>query len=205
MTRVRSPLITSLLKLTEQDLVPRLRESGKAGNLPFGAAILDTDTLIPLLVATNKVRESPILHGETNCIHEYFLQPESRRSPPSETIFYSTHEPCSLCLSAIAWNGFPTVYYLFSYEDTRDKLGISGDIDILEEVFRVRSPGDTDESLKERPLYNRQNKYFTIKPVSELIDAIEDEAERDEIRAEAERVKALWAGLIHPKWPPASS
>ena len=190
-------IVSTLLRLAETQLIPKLRDSVAAGNLPFGAAVLTQKDLKPVTVSTNNSRDWPLLHGETNCIREFFLSPGDSRPDARASIFFSTHEPCSLCLSGIAWTGFPFVYHLFTYEDTRDLLGIPGDIDILEEVFRVRAPGDSDETLRDRPLYNKRNKYFSAMSISELIDIIPDEEERHSLRKEAERVKSLWEPLNH--------
>lgn len=200
MTRVIAQpytIVSTLLRLAETQLIPKLRDSVAAGNLPFGAAILAQEGLKAVTVSTNNVRDSPLLHGETNCIREFFLKPEDTRPEARASVFFATHEPCSLCLSGIAWTGFPVVYHLFTYEETHDLLGVSGDIDILEEVFRVRAPGDSDESLRDRPLYNRRNKYFSVVSISELIDTIPDEEERQDMRREAERIKSLWGPLNH--------
>ena len=43
-----------------------------------------------------------------------------------------------MCTSAIAWSGFDNLYYLFSYEDTRDAFGIPH---ILEHVFGCKNGG----------------------------------------------------------------
>lgn len=199
LTPSRSPasLLSNLLRLTEAQIVPLLHESAKAGNLPFGAAILTQADLHPVTVAANNSRGSPLLHGETNCIRQFFEIAKDARPDTGSCIFYATHEPCSLCLSGIAWTAFPVVYYLFTYEETRDRLGVPGDIDILEEVFRVPAPSDTKESLQDRPLYNRQNKFFTARPVSALVEAIKDETERTKAGVELERVKSLWDELRH--------
>ena len=195
----RSPasLLPTLLRLTETEIVPLLHESAKAGNMPFGAAILTQADLHPVTVAANDGRSSPLLHGETNCIRQFFEIAEGTRPDTRSCIFFATHEPCSLCLSGIAWTAFPTVYYLFTYEETQTQLGIPAGVDILEEVFRVPAPCDTKESLRDRPLYNRHNKFFTIGPISELVEEIKDETERNQARAELERIKSLWDGLRH--------
>lgn len=188
-------LLYTILHLTEVQIIPLLHESAKAGNLPFGAAILSQADLHPVTVAANNVQGSPLLHGETNCIRQFFEIAEDIRPDTGSCIFYATHEPCSLCLSGIAWTAFPVVYYLFTYEDIREQLGIPGGVDILEEVFRVPAPSDTEESLRDRPLYNRENQFFTAIPVSELVEAIKGEAERDRAEVELERTKSLWDGL----------
>jgi hypothetical protein len=86
---------------------------------------------------------------------------------------------------------------LFTYKETQDQLGIPAGVDILEEVFRVPTPCDTKESLQDRPLYNKQNRFFTARPVSELVEEIKDETERNRARAEVERIKSLWDVLRH--------
>ncbi|GAB1316303.1 hypothetical protein MFIFM68171_06513 [Madurella fahalii] len=185
-------VISAIFKVTEEQIVPSMRQSVSAGNLPFGAAILHQATLTPFTVSVNKVRESPLLHGETNCIREFFATPSDKRPPVNSCLFFATHEPCSLCLSGISWTGFSTVCFLFTYEDTRDLLGIGGDIDILEEVFRVAGPSDTKDSLAARPLYNKENRFFKAKSVAELWNQIEDGAEKERLKEEIQRVRGLF-------------
>ena len=191
-------VLSAILTTTEQKIIPLTAHGVSSGCKLFGAAILKRSDLTPYTVATNNERASPLLHGEINCIQEFFKTPDTPESPrpsPKECIFFATHEPCSLCLSGITWAGFNEFYYLFTYEDSRDLFSIPYDIDILEEVFRVRSPGDTDEDLKNRPLYNRRNKFFTASSLAELVEGIEDGAERKHWLVEIERVKTLYNGL----------
>ena len=68
---------------------------------------------------------------------------------PKECIFITTHEPCSLCLSAITWAGFNNFYYFFPYEDTKNKFLIPHDLKILKQVFKI-SEGK----------YNYNNEYW---------------------------------------------
>jgi tRNA(Arg) A34 adenosine deaminase TadA len=159
--------------------VPLTRAGVSSGSKVFGAAILNRAGLTPVTVATNNERVSPLLHGEINCIQEFFASPPEGRPATKDCIFFSTHEPCSLCLSGIAWAGFNEFYYLFSYEDSRDLFSIPYDIDILEQVFRVPAPSDTPETLAARPLYNRTNKFFAAKSLANLVDSISDGIERE--------------------------
>ncbi|KAK3385837.1 cytidine deoxycytidylate deaminase family protein [Podospora didyma] len=186
-------LISGIVKVTEETVIPLLREGVAAGHAPFGAAILLNGTLALHTAATNHHQDWPLLHGETNCIREFFIKPASERPDPKDTVFFSTHEPCSLCLSGISWTAFPRLYYLFNYEDTRDLLGVDGDIDILQEVFRVPAPGDTKDTLAGRPLYNKKNKYFTSVSVAELLDQVEDAAEQEKLRGDVKRVRELFS------------
>ena len=187
-----SALLSAIIKTAESKLIPITRDSVAEGGAPFGAAILTQSSLEPVTVSINAWRESPLLHGETNCIREFFQNAPETRPETESCIFFATHEPCSLCLSGIAWTGFPLVIYLYTYEDTRDLLGVSGDIEILEEIFRVRAPGDTDETLAARPLYNKQNKFFSAKSMADLVDEIGDTEERERLKKEIEKVRAIY-------------
>ena len=80
-------------------------------------------------------------------------------------IFLSTHEPCSMCSSAITWAGFDNFYYFFSHEDSRDSFSIPHDLKILKAVFGV-DPGG----------YQRKNEFWTSYAIKSLMDGIEDDA-----------------------------
>ncbi|KAB5566265.1 cytidine deaminase-like protein [Coniochaeta sp. 2T2.1] len=191
-------LISTILRVTEKSIIPLTRRGVSSGSKLFGAAILSRQSLAPITVATNDERVSPLLHGEINCIQQFFTSTStspSDRPATKDCIFFATHEPCSLCLSGITWAGFNEFYYLFTYEDSRDLFAIPYDIDILEEVFRVPGKGVTPDSLRERPLYNRKNKFFTAKSLKDLLDEVEDEAESKKWEKEIERVKGLYNEL----------
>lgn len=192
-------LVSTLLSTVEHRIIPLTSKGVSSGSKVFGAAILSNTDLAPLTVATNQESLSPLLHGEINCIQQFFTvdfpDPDTRPNPREDCIFFATHEPCSLCLSGIAWSGFKEVYYLFTYEDSRDLFSIPHDIDILEQVFRVRADGEGDEALKTRPLYNRGNKFFVAKALEDVVAGINDVAEREELAKKLMEVKALYNGL----------
>ncbi|KAK4099493.1 cytidine deaminase-like protein [Parathielavia hyrcaniae] len=188
-------LLSALLRITEDRIVPLTSAGVSSGSKVFGAAILARSDLAPVTVSTNNERVSPLLHGEINCIQTFFLSPPEGRPATKDCIFFSTHEPCSLCLSGIAWAGFNEFYYLFTYEDSRDLFSIPYDIDILEQVFRVPAPSDTPETLAARPLYNRTNKFFAAKSLADLVGDIADEDDRKRWADEITRVKALYKSL----------
>ncbi|EJP61265.1 cytidine and deoxycytidylate deaminase zinc-binding region [Beauveria bassiana ARSEF 2860] len=190
-------LIPALLNTVENDIVPLTAKGVASGSKVFGAAILSRSTLSPLTVATNNEQVSPLLHGEINCIQKFFTvdyKPPKPRPNPKDTIFLATHEPCSLCLSGITWSGFNEFYYLFTYEDSKNIFKIPYDIDILESVYRVQGH-ETAEQLKERPLYNKTNKFFKARSINDLVDDLQDEGEREKWRQEILRVKALYTSL----------
>lgn len=190
-----SILLSTILRVTEEKIIPLTRAGVSSGSKLFGAAILARADLAPLTVATNDERTSPLLHGEINCIQQFFASPADGRPSTKECVFFATHEPCSLCLSGITWAGFGEFYYLFTYEDSRDLFAIPYDIDILEEVFRVPAPSDTPESLAARPLYNRRNRFFTAKSLADLVAELEDGADRAKWTAEIHRIKEIYNSL----------
>lgn len=193
-----SALITSLLNVVEERIIPLTRAGVSSGSKVFGAAILSRQTLQPYSIATNNERISPLLHGEINCIQQFFTVdfPESSTRPDSrkDCIFFATHEPCSLCLSGIAWSGFSEVYYLFTYEDSRDLFAIPYDIEILQEVFRVQGR-DTHANMEARSLYNRDNKFFKARSLVDVVGSIGDDDERQAYMENLNRVRGLYNEL----------
>lgn len=188
-------LVSTLLSVTESSIVPLTRSQVSSGSKLFGAAILKRSNLESVTVATNNERESPLLHGEISCIQTFFANKDPSRPQTKDCIFFATHEPCSLCLSGITWSGFNEFYYLFTYEDSRDLFGIPYDIDILQSVYQVATPTDTPETLAQRPLYNRTNKFFKAQSVAQLVDSIEDGTRREKWTAEITRIKAMYNEL----------
>ncbi|ATY63759.1 cytidine deoxycytidylate deaminase family [Cordyceps militaris] len=191
-------LLATLLRTIEDEIIPMTRAGVASGSKVFGAAILSRQNLRPLTVATNNERVSPLLHGEINCIQEFFTKdfpdPASRPDPRTDCVFLATHEPCSLCLSGIAWSGFREFYYLFTYQDSRDLFDIPYDLDILQQVFRV--PGtESEEQVERRALYNRENKFFSGQSFVNLVEKLETDEEREHFNTEIQRVKALYNAL----------
>lgn len=130
-----SLLVDRMLAVLREDVLPLTRDGVRKGNKVFGAAVLRKASLELVIAGTNEETQNPLLHGEISCLNRYWSLPPERRPPPADCLFLSTHEPCSMCLSAVAWSGFDNFYYLFSYEDTRDEFQIPHDLKMLEEIF----------------------------------------------------------------------
>jgi tRNA(Arg) A34 adenosine deaminase TadA len=142
-------LHSRLLDVLERDVLPLTREGVREGNKIFGAAVLRKSDLSLVVAGTNRETECPLWHGEVATIEALYRRPCTGRPDSKECLFLSTHEPCSMCLSAIAWAGFDNFYYLFPYEETLKDFRIPHDLRILSEVFRCED-GE----------YARENAFF---------------------------------------------
>lgn len=169
-------LIDRLLDVIDHDIVPKTAEGVAHGNKLFGAAILRKDDRSLVLAETNNETENPLWHGEIHCLKRFYEMPKADRPETGDCIFIATHEPCSLCLSAITWTGFDNFYYLFSHEDSRDSFAIPHDLKILKEVFTL-DPGG----------YNAENAYWKSFGIRRLVREL---PEQDRMRLEA-RIGAI--------------
>jgi tRNA(Arg) A34 adenosine deaminase TadA len=150
-------LIDRLLDVIEKDIVPMTEKGVARGNKLFGAAILRKGDRSLVLAETNNEIENPLWHGEVHALKRFYELPKEKRPATKDCIFLATHEPCSLCLSAITWTGFDNFYYLFSHEDSRDSFAIPHDLRILKEAenafwksFDLKKLAETAGAERER-------------------------------------------------------
>lgn len=172
-----------LLDVIETDILPRTRVGVANGNKIFGAAILRKSDLSLVLAETNNEIENPLWHGEVHAIKRFHELSRAGRPHPRELIFLATHEPCSLCLSAITWAGFDNFYYLFGHEASRDSFAIPHDLNILKQVFNL-DPGG----------YNASNAYWKSFSIEAMIRSLAP-AERDALRARIGPIAAAYERL----------
>lgn len=154
-------LLSRLLEVMADDIVPLTRRQVAYGNKIFGAAILRKSDLSLVLAETNNEVENPLWHGEMHAIKKLYEKDRAQWPDPKECIFLSTHEPCSMCLSAITWSGFDNFFYLFSHEASRDSFNIPHDLKILSEIFTL-APGE----------YNKSNAYWSSYAISDQIEKL---------------------------------
>lgn len=176
-------LINRLLDVIEQDILPKTAAGVAHGNKLFGAAILKKSDLSLVLAETNNELENPLWHGEVHTLKRFYELPKGALPDTKDCIFLSTHEPCSLCLSAITWTGFDNFYYLFSHEDSRDAFAIPHDLKILKEVFTLEPGG-----------YNAENAFWKSYALPALATAL-PEADAEAVKARMATLAAAYAAL----------
>ncbi|WP_059020471.1 nucleoside deaminase [Mycobacterium sp. M26] len=164
-----------LLDVMEHDILPLTDRGVAAGNKVFGAALLRKADLSVVVAETNGETENPLWHGEVHTLKRFYELPE--RPATGELVFLSTHEPCTMCMSAITWAGFDNFYYFFSHEDSRDSFAIPHDLKILSEVFGLEPGG-----------YRRSNAFWTAYSIPALVDS-EAEPLRAELEAQQQRIR----------------
>ena len=176
-----SHLAARLLDVIEGDILPLTERGVAAGNKVFGAALLAKTDLSVVIAGTNDETANPLWHGEVNTLRQFYELPQ--RPATKDLLFLSTHEPCTLCMSAITWAGFDNYHYFYSHEDSRDSFAIPHDLKILKELFGL-DPGG----------YRRSNEFWTAYAISDLIDA-EPEPQRQRLLAQRDRIRGRYDAL----------
>ena len=161
-------------------IIPLTKKSISKGNKIFGAAILNkNDSSIVCLGINNEIR-NPLWHGEISALNNFYDIPLNERPNTRDCIFLSTHEPCSLCLSAITWTGFDNFYYFFPYIDTRDKFNIPHDLKILKDVFKINNGQ-----------YNKKNNYWKSYSILENINLLKN-SERLKLNKKISKINKIY-------------
>ena len=148
--KILNIFLKEVLPLTEQGVVK--------GSKIFGAAIIKKDDLSLVVAETNNEIENPLWHGEMHTLKKFYELEANTRPNEKDCIFLSSHEPCSMCLSAITFSGFDNFYFLFPYTDTIKEFNILHDLNILKEVFKIND-GE----------YNKENFYWKSQNINLLI------------------------------------
>ncbi|WP_244190535.1 nucleoside deaminase [Streptomyces caeruleatus] len=84
---------------------------------PFGAVIVHTRTGEVLGRGVNTGDDSPLLHGEVVAMNDYVRRQGNQGW--ADTTLYTTGEPCSMCMSAMAWANLRRVVWASSIDEIR--------------------------------------------------------------------------------------
>ena len=152
-------LLHKFSDIFKNNILPLTAKGVDIGNKIFGAAILNKNDYSLIVAETNNETENPIWHGEIHTLKKFYELDSKIRPNEKNCIFLSSHEPCSLCLSAITFSGFNNFYYLFPYESTSNKFNIPHDLNILKEIFNI-----------EDGKYIKENSYWKSYNINTLID-----------------------------------
>ena len=169
-----------ILDIFLNNLIPETKISVSKGNKIFGAFVLNKIDLSLVVTGVNNEIENPIYHGEISTIINFF---KLRNLNPKDYLFISSHEPCSLCLSAITWSGFDNFYYLFHYEETESNFNIPYDLKILKEVFKI----DKGE-------YSKNNTFWQSYSIIEEIKKLQN-SKNDKLLAKIKEINKLYEDI----------
>ena len=156
-------LLDKFLDVFNNNILPLTSKGVDTGNKIFGAAIIKKDDYSLVVAGSNNETENPLWHGETHTLKKFYEINKETRPDEKNCIFLSSHEPCSLCLSAITFSGFDNFYYLFPYESTSEEFSIPHDLNILKEVFNINDGN-----------YIKNNSYWKSYSINSLINKLED-------------------------------
>ena len=155
-------LLDKFIVIFKNNILPLTIIGVDCGNKIFGAAIINKDDYSLVTVGSNNETENPIWHGEIYTLKKFYELDNRMRPKEKNCIFLSSHEPCSLCLSAITFSGFDNFYYLFPYESTSEEFNIPHDLNILKEVFNINDGN-----------YIKNNSYWSSYNINNLINKLE--------------------------------
>jgi tRNA(Arg) A34 adenosine deaminase TadA len=170
-----------LLDVMENDILPLTANGVSGGAKVFGAALLRKSDLSLVIAGTNNETENPLWHGEVHTLKQFYEMPGEKKT--KDLIFFSTHEPCTMCMSAITWAGFDNYYYFYSHEDSRDAFAIPHDLLIMKELYGLDAGG-----------YHRQNAFWKSYYLGDLVSVSPDD-KRAMLEEQTARIKAEYDRL----------
>jgi len=176
-------LLNKFLYTFKNDILPLTIKGVNSGNKIFGAAIINKDDHSLVVAGSNNETENPIWHGEMDTLKKFYELNKKMRPKEKNCIFLSSHEPCSLCLSAITFSGFDNFYYLFPYESTNDEFNIPHDLNILKEVFNINDGK-----------YIKENSYWKSYNINILVNQLKD-ANKEKLKKSFNEIKKTYFDL----------
>ena len=175
--------VKKILNIFLKEVLPLTEKGVAKGSKIFGAAIIKKSDLSLIVAETNNEIENPLWHGEMHTLKKFYELDVNKRPNEKDCMFLSSHEPCSMCLSAITFSGFDNFYYLFPYLETNNEFNIPHDLNILKEVFNI-SDGK----------YNKENSYWKSQNINLLIENLHP-SEKENILNQLDEIKKKYLTL----------
>ncbi len=175
--------LENFLDIFIHEILPLTEKEVHKGNKIFGAAILKKDDFSLVVAGSNNEIKNPMWHGETYTLKKFYEINKKSRPNEKDCIFLCSHEPCSLCLSAITFSGFDNFYYLFPYEMTSNEFNIPHDLKILKEVFNLNNGK-----------YNKENFYWKSHNINMLIEDLSS-PKKEKIRDQFKEIEKNYITL----------
>ncbi len=175
--------LEKILNIFLKEVLPLTEQGVDKGSKIFGAAIIKKDDLSLVVAETNNEIENPLWHGEMHTLKKFYELKANIRPNEKDCMFLSSHEPCSMCLSAITFSGFDNFYYLFPYSVTNNDFNIPHDLNILKEVFKINDGK-----------YNKENSYWNSQNINLLIDNLPPE-KKEKILNQLDEIKKKYQTL----------
>ena len=175
--------LKKILDIFSNEVLPLTVKGVAKGSKIFGAAIIKKDDFSLVIAETNNEIENPIWHGEIHVLKKFYELDVKTRPNEKDCMFLSSHEPCSMCLSAITFSGFDNFYYLFPYTATNDVFNIPHDLKILKEVFKIND-GE----------YNKENSYWKSQNINLLVENLPS-SKKEKILSKLDEIKNKYKAL----------
>ena len=175
--------LKKILDIFSNEVLPLTIKGVAKGSKIFGAAIIKKDDFSLVIAETNNEIENPIWHGEIHVLKKFYELDIKTRPNEKDCMFLSSHEPCSMCLSAITFSGFDNFYYLFPYTATNDVFNIPHDLKILKEVFKIND-GE----------YNKENSYWKSQNINLLVENLPS-SKKEKILNKLDEIKNKYKAL----------
>ena len=175
--------LKKILDIFSNKVLPLTIKGVAKGSKIFGAAIIKKDDFSLVIAETNNEIENPIWHGEIHVLKKFYELDVKTRPNEKDCMFLSSHEPCSMCLSAITFSGFDNFYYLFPYTATNDVFNIPHDLKILKEVFKIND-GE----------YNKENSYWKSQNINLLVENLPS-SKKEKILSKLDEIKNKYKAL----------
>ena len=175
--------LEKILNIFSNEVLPLTEKGVAKGSKIFGAAIIKKDDLSVVIAETNNEIENPLWHGEIHALKKFYELNANIRPNEKDCMFLSSHEPCSMCLSAITFSGFDNFYYLFPYNATNDEFNIPHDLNILKEVFKINN-GE----------YNKENSYWKSQNINLIVENL-NSSKKEKILDHLDKIKKKYKSL----------